>query len=197
MAWDTERTRRLLKEAATAEFAERGPDGTTMGRIAARAGINKERLYKYFGDKQALFETVLSDELDRLARAVQPPPGGIADIGEYAGRMFDYHAAHPQLARLLQWEGLTGGQVADEAGRTAHYRRKVDAFVAQQRAGVFDDAIDPGHLVFLLIGLAAWWLSVPQLARMLTGADSGDPDEYAKRRASVVQAARRLILAGD
>ena len=40
MAWDTEGTRRRLKEAATVEFAERGPDGTTMARIAERAGIN-------------------------------------------------------------------------------------------------------------------------------------------------------------
>ena len=64
MAWDTEGTRRRLKEAATAEFAEHGPDGTTMARIAERAGINKERLYRYFGDKQALFQTVLRDELD-------------------------------------------------------------------------------------------------------------------------------------
>src|SRR2546430_871148 len=74
MAWDTEGTRRRLKEAATAEFAEHGPDGTTMARIAERAGINKERLYKYFGDKQALFETVLTDELDKLAVSVAPAP---------------------------------------------------------------------------------------------------------------------------
>ena len=74
MAWDTEGTRRRLKEAATAEFAEHGPDGTTMARIAERAGINKERLYKYFGDKQALFETVLTDELDKLAASVAPVP---------------------------------------------------------------------------------------------------------------------------
>ena len=67
MAWDTDGTRRRLKEAARVEFAERGPDGTTMARVAERAGINKERLYKYFGDKQALFASVLTDELDKLA----------------------------------------------------------------------------------------------------------------------------------
>ena len=95
MAWDTEGTRRRLKEAATAEFAEHGPDGTTMARIAERAGINKERLYKYFGDKQALFETVLTDELDKLAASVAPVPSGFEEIGEFAGRTFDYQAAHP------------------------------------------------------------------------------------------------------
>jgi AcrR family transcriptional regulator len=194
MAWDTEGTRRRLKDAATIEFAEHGPDGTTMARIAERAGINKERLYKYFGDKQALFERVLCDELEKLAAAVSLTGVSLDDIGEFAGATFDYHAAHPELARLLQWEGLAGGPTADEANRTAHYQRKVQQFAAAQRAGVLDSDLDPGHLVFLMIALAAWWLTVPQLARMITGADPVDPPEHARRRASVVRAAQRLAL---
>jgi AcrR family transcriptional regulator len=192
MAWDTQETRRRLKEAAAAEFAERGPAGTTMARIAGRAGINKERLYKYFGDKQALFESVLTDELDKLAAAVSLEAPGYEDIGEFAGHTFDYHAAHPELVRLLQWEGLSGGPVADEVSRTAHYQDKVRAIAAAQREGVLDDGLDPAYLVFLLIALAAWWFSVPQLAHMLTGADPDDPGERARRRACVVQAARQL-----
>ncbi|MEU4225172.1 TetR family transcriptional regulator [Nonomuraea sp. NPDC026600] len=192
MAWDTEGTRRRLKEAATVEFAERGPDGTTMARIAERAGINKERLYKYFGDKQALFETVLTDELQKLAASVPLPAGAdFENIGEFAGRTFDYHAAHPHLVRLLLWEGLAGGPVADEASRAAHYQHKTRAYAAAQRAGVVDDDLDPEHLVFMIIGLSAWWFSVPHLARMLTGADD-DRAEHARRRASVVRAAQRL-----
>jgi AcrR family transcriptional regulator len=191
MAWDTEGTRRRLKEAATAEFAEHGPDGTTMAAIAERAGINKERLYKYFGDKQALFETVLTDELDKLAASVAPIPG-FEEIGEFAGRTFDYHAANPQLVRLLLWEGLAGVPVADAANRTAHYKDKAQAYAAAQRAGVLDGDVDPEHLVFLIIGLAAWWAAAPQLARMLTGADDSDPAEHGRRRASVIRAAERL-----
>jgi AcrR family transcriptional regulator len=191
MAWDTEGTRRRLKEAATAEFAEHGPDGTTMAAIAERAGINKERLYKYFGDKQALFETVLTDELDKLAASVTPVPG-FEEIGEFAGRTFDYHAAHPQLVRLLLWEGLAGVPVADAANRTAHYKDKAQAYAAAQRAGVLDGDVDPEHLVFMIIGLAAWWAAAPQVARMLTGADDSDPAEHARRRASVIRAAERL-----
>lgn len=192
MAWDTEGTRRRLKEAATAEFASRGPDGTTMARIAERAGINKERLYKYFGDKRALFETVLTDELAKLASAVPPPAGSFADIGEFAGQTFDYHANHPELARLLQWEGLASGAPVDEASRTAHYQDKVRAIAAAQRDGVLDDDLDPAQLVFTLIGLAAWWFSVPQIAKMLTGSDV--EDDYARRRACVVRAAQHLAL---
>src|ERR1700722_15651307 len=184
MAWDTEGTRRRLLEAARIEFAERGPDGTTMARIAERAGLNKERLYKYFGDKQALFERVLSGELEKLAAAVQPLAGGLEDIGEFAGRTFDYHAAHPQLVRLLLWEGLAGG-----AARPAHYRDKAGAYAAAQRAGILDEDLDPDHLVFLIIALAAWWFSVPQLAFMLTGEQNAG--EQARRRGPAAAGAER------
>ena len=191
MAWDTEGTRRRLKEAAAAEFAEHGPDGTTMARIAERAGINKERLYKYFGDKQALFETVLTDELDKLAASVAPVPSGFEEIGEFAGRTFDYQAAHPQLVRLLLWEGLSGGR-----GRRGEPHRALQEEGAGLRGGPARGCprrrASPEHLVFMIIGLAAWWISAPQLARMLTGADDSDPDEHARRRASVVRAAERL-----
>ncbi|GAB3559326.1 TetR/AcrR family transcriptional regulator [Spelaeicoccus albus] len=192
MAWDTEGTRRRLKEAATIEFAERGPDGTTMARIAERAGINKERLYKYFGDKRALFETVLTDELGKLAATVLVDDPGTQGVGEFAGRTFDYHTDHPELIRLLQWEGLSGGPAADEANRSAHYRKKVEVVIAEQRNGAVTSDLDPAYLTFIFMALAAWWYSVPQLAHMLTGADADDQDERARRRAFVVRAAERL-----
>lgn len=192
MAWDTEGTRRRLRDAALVEFAARGFDGTTVGAIAARAGVNKERLYSYFGDKKALWELVLATELERLAAAVTPASVGSDDIGEFAGATFDYHAAHPELGRLLQWEGLQDGQPADVARRTTHYRDKVERFARAQRDGLLDSALDPAHLVFALIALAAWWQTVPQLAEMITGAGPDDQQEDARRRRFVVEAARRL-----
>lgn len=192
MAWDTEGTRRRIQEAATAEFAERGPDGTTMTRIAERAGVNKERLYSYFGDKRALWEVVLTAELDRLAAAVAMTGAGLDDVGEFAGATFDFHAANPGLARLLQWEGLVGGAPAAAEQRGRHYREKVERFAAAQRSGVLDSSFDAAHVVFALIALAAWWQTVPQLASMITGAPQDDPDERARRRAFVVDLARRM-----
>lgn len=192
MAWDTEGTRRRLKEAATVEFAEHGLHGTTMTRIAERAGINKERLYSYYGDKGALWEVVLTDELDRLASAVALAGVGLDDIGHFAGATYDYHASHPALARLLQWEGLTRSPAADISRRSAHYQDKVEHFAQAQREGLLDPNLDPAYLVFALIALAAWWQTVPQLAEMITGVSGNDPGERASRREFVVDAARRM-----
>jgi hypothetical protein len=76
--------------------------------------------------------------------------------------------------------------------RVSHYGRKIAAAAQAQHDGVIDSQIDAGHLMFMIIGLAAWWYSVPQLATMMTGAEAGTPGEQARRRAYVVMAAQRL-----
>ena len=192
VAWDTEGTRRRILRAATAEFAERGRDGTTLTRVASLAGVNKERVYAYFGDKQALWETVLTGELERLAASVRLQGVGLEDIGEFAGATYDFHAEHPHLARLLQWEVLQGGAPAAAAQRHAHYREKVARFAQAQSDGLLDDSLDADHLVFAIIALAAWWQTVPQLAEMITGATGAEPDERARRRAFIAEVARRM-----
>jgi AcrR family transcriptional regulator len=196
--WDVEGTKRRIYEAARAEFAEHGPDGTTVDRVAKRAGVNRERVYNYFGDKQALFGTVIRGELDKIAAAAPLVVTCSDDGGEFAGRTFDYQRAHPELARLVLWEGLsdTGG-VADEIARTELYAGKAAAMAAAQRAGLIDDTIGPGRLVFLIIALSSHWSAAPQIARMLSGGDAGDADEAAPRRAAVVPAARRLVAPRD
>jgi AcrR family transcriptional regulator len=192
VAWDVEGTQRRLREAALVEFASHGFEGTTVAAIAARSGVNKERLYSYFGDKTALWDLVLTTELERLATAVQLAGAGLDDIGAFAGATYDYHAAHPELGRLLQWEGLQPGPPAHAEVRTTHYREKVARFASAQGEGLIDPDIDPAHLVFALIALAAWWQTVPQLAEMITRAGSSDEQERAARRRFVVEAAKRI-----
>jgi AcrR family transcriptional regulator len=67
MAWDTAKTKRLLLDAAVDEFAAHGPEGARIDRIAAAAGVNKERIYPYFGGKQQLFSAEVG--VDRRRRA--------------------------------------------------------------------------------------------------------------------------------
>ena len=80
----------------------------------------------------------------------------------------------------------------DAERRAGHYRDEVDRFVSGQHNGRLGHGLDAAHVVFALIALSAWWQTVPQLAEMITGAGPNDLAERARRRAFVVEAARRL-----
>ena len=191
MAWDTEGTKRKIKDAATAEFTRRGPAGTTVERIAKRAGVNKERIYNYFGSKDRLFSAVLRDELIRVAEAVPPAFDAGEDVGDYSGRLYDYHRQRPELIRLLCWEALTfDDEVPEEELRREHYQRKIAGMRSGQDFGALTRDVDPGALMLMLMSLTGWWSTVPQVARMLCG--PLDEEEQDRRRAVVVEAARRL-----
>jgi AcrR family transcriptional regulator len=193
MAWDTEGTKRKILDAATTEFADRGPAGTTIERIAKLAGVNKERVYNYYGGKAELFARVLREQLAAAAQNVPVESLSHEDIGEYAGQLYDYHRDHPALARLLQWEALTfASEVPEEQHRREYYRSKTAVIQAGQDAGALTAEIAPDLLNFLLLSLAGYWAAVPQVARMMTSATTDESQESARRRACVVEAARRL-----
>lgn len=194
MAWDTAGTKRKILDAATSEFAQRGPDGTTIERIAKLAGVNKERVYNYFGGKTALFAHVLRDQLATASDDVSLSSTDADDIADYAGRLFDYHRQHPALARLLQWEALAfDAEVPEEELRRGYYGRKTAVFAAAQAAGTITSTTDPDLLHFLLLSLAAYWAVLPQVGRMITGEAQDDT----RRRAAVVEATRRLMSASN
>jgi AcrR family transcriptional regulator len=193
MAWDTARTKQLLLDAGVAEFAEHGPQGARVDRIAKRADVNKERIYQYFGNKRRLFDAVLEAELAKLAAAVPLTAEQAADLGQYAGLVFDYHRAHPHFLRLLRWEGLQDDDaVAAQSERMAHYTEKLAAVAAAQRAGAVTTDFEPGEVFYAVFALAAWWFTVPQVIRMITPDANGAPEA---QRAALVRMVRRLTSA--
>lgn len=196
MAWDVEGTKRKIVDAATSEFTERGPDATTMERIAKLAGVNKERVYNYFGSKSELFELVLREKLAIVAETIPMDSFTPEGIGEHAGRLFDYNTEHPELVRLVLWEALSfTAEVPEEEKRRHYYARKTAALRGAQASGNLAEGLPPEHLHFMLLALAGYWSALPQVARMMT--DESGHAELERRRASVVEAARRLVAASS
>jgi len=64
-------TRALIFEEARHEFAARGYAETSMESVARRVGISTKTLYRLIPNKAALFETMLTDRLDRFASVVR------------------------------------------------------------------------------------------------------------------------------
>lgn len=158
-------TRARLLAAARTEFAEHGMSGARVDRIALQAGVNKERIYGYFGSKEKLFTAVIAEALGDHAVRVGLPVG---DLGEYAGRIYDFHQQSPELTRLMMWEALHYGDQAlpDEELRTTHYAEKVAALV-ESTGGKLDERAAATFLA--LIGVAIWPLAFPQMTRLILG----------------------------
>ncbi|MFC4501161.1 MULTISPECIES: TetR family transcriptional regulator [Streptomyces] len=188
---DPEATRARIFDAAVAEFARHGVAGARIDRIAAEAKANKQLIYAYFGNKAELFTRVLERTMLDLAVAV---PVDADDIEGWVDSVMDYHATHPEVLRLLFWEGLEYGtaELPDEAERQEHYREKIAVIREGQERGVVSDAIPAGDLFFLLISLANWAAAVPQLRRIVVGAATDDSERL---RDSVKEAVRRIVTA--
>lgn len=191
MTYDAAATKARILAAATSEFAEHGVAGARIDRIAASAQANKRAIYDYFGDKARLFTVVLETALTRLVEDVPlDGPDGV-DPADYATRLFDYHETHPEIVRLLLWEGLTygTGPIPGEQWRAEHYARKTAHFARAQQDGTVRDDLPPQVLILMLLGLSNWLFAAPQLRRMLLGEDTARDDV----RESLATVARDLL----
>ncbi|MGW5867460.1 TetR family transcriptional regulator [Streptomyces sp. NPDC055239] len=185
---DPEATKARIYEAAVAEFARYGIAGARIDRIASEAKANKQLIYAYFGNKAELFTQVLGERMLEMAKS---HPVDADDMDGWMDRLMDYHAAHPELLRLLFWEGIEYGtdELPDEPERQSHYDHKVAVLTDAQARGVISDEIPAPHLMFMLVALAGWSTAVPQMRRILVG--EGD-DDRERLRTSIKAAVRRI-----
>jgi AcrR family transcriptional regulator len=192
MARDAGATRQRIFDAASREFAEHGLAGARIDAIARGAGANKQLIYAYFGSKEKLFAEVLGRQLARIDEAIDLGPDRLP---EYAGEVFDFHAKHPEFARLLLSEALSyrGGRLPNKKIRDAHQARKVKVVREGQKKGAIDPSFDPGDLLLFIVALAIWTTAAPQVARQFAGQDPTDPEVRARYRASLVEAVRRIV----
>ncbi|SIO86685.1 TetR/AcrR family transcriptional regulator [Nocardiopsis sp. JB363] len=168
----TEVTRTLLLDAARREFADHGIAGARVDRIAQRAGVNKQRLYAYFGSKERLFQHVVNNALGELSTAVQLQG---TEPSEYVRRVHEFHRDNPDLLRLLLWESLHYGDrvLPGEEERATLYTHKAD--VLAEAMGE-EPSQHTRLLLLTLIGVAAWPNIVQQLSRMILGRDPQAPE---------------------
>jgi AcrR family transcriptional regulator len=115
MGRKAEVTRQRILDAALEEFSSKGFHGARVDSIASGAGINKERIYAYFGNKEKLFSLILRQCFESLFAAEQ----GLLQLdGSDPARLpraildlyIRFHEEHPHFWRILAWENLEGGR---------------------------------------------------------------------------------------
>lgn len=106
-------TRKKILAAAVSIFARKGLNGATVDDIAAAAGVNKQRLYAYYGSKQGMFDAALLHVFEQVelfsAKTIQQANSHPDKLTKILLRGFiRVHAAHPVFWRLLSWANLEG-----------------------------------------------------------------------------------------
>ena len=181
-------TRDRVLAAASAEFTEHGVAGARINRIAEAAHASKERIYAWFGDKDALFDQVMRRGLDDLARAVPIT----TDLVDYTLRLHDHFVEHPRSQRVAIWAWVHDSRGLDEVSedRLDGYRHKLAVIEEAQRLGLADSSWSPASLLALILSTATSWLMAPVEVHIIAPA----AEHRADGRQAVEEAARRLIL---
>jgi AcrR family transcriptional regulator len=183
MPRDSAPTKARILNAATTEFAANGLAGARVDRIAERAGANKQLIYAYFGSKEALFDSTIETNIDRLLDEI---PFDALDLPGYALAMFDFAHAHPELLRLLRWHILERPGVLWTLPNPAESTlRKVTALSKAQEAGAVDATLPAQDLLELLLSL------IHSAAESYATGDT--PTALAARRRAVAHGVRQLI----
>jgi TetR/AcrR family transcriptional regulator len=105
------RNRKVILDAALDVFSAHGFRGSTIDRIAEKAGLSKPNLLYYFPSKEAIYVAVLEDTLafwlEPLA-ALDPAGDPIAEIGRYIAAKLEMSRKRPAASRLFANEILHG-----------------------------------------------------------------------------------------
>jgi len=102
-AHDAAASRSDLLKAARELFAERGYVSTTLRDISERARVDKSMVARYFGNKEALYRAVLSE--DPPPTLIEPAPRATASV---LLQRWDERGPGPAMQSLIRAE------VADE-----------------------------------------------------------------------------------
>ncbi len=184
-----------ILDAAIEEFVEYGLAGARVDRIAARAGANKQLLYRHYGSKEGLFDAAMRGMISRFnqIRSELPPT-----LEERLPFYFERATDDVPWVRLLQWEALqTGdGPAVNEDERRAHMERAVASVRADQAAGLLPADLDAGQLFLSFQALAAHPTAFPQMTRFITGMNPTDP-EFRAQRAEFLRRLGRYLTPAD
>ncbi|MCR4588631.1 MAG: TetR/AcrR family transcriptional regulator [Lachnospiraceae bacterium] len=150
-----------ILERATEEFSAKGPERATIMNIARASGVSVGVIYKYYADKEALFQACLTRSLGMLTDCLEEATkegASLEEVAEALIRIAQFFAKeHP--AHIRMYHAIT---MDAEGGSVSEYARKIEAVSAQLYTNCFSKAkaegsvrqdIEPGVFAFFFDNL--------------------------------------------
>ncbi|AMO60624.1 TetR family transcriptional regulator [Mycolicibacterium phlei] len=83
----SERSRTAIVTATRELLLERGFDGLSIEAVAARAGVGKQTIYRWWPSRPALVADVVLEDADRILRPVPHSDDPVADLVRWTTRL--------------------------------------------------------------------------------------------------------------
>ena len=184
--------RRLLLDAATKVFAERGYHECRVGDIAAEAGVAYGLLYHYFSSKEEVLRTIFRETwtvMVETINAIEEAGGTSRDqVRRVATVVLGAWNANPDLIRLLVREVARGSHLEQEI---QEIRLAFDALERIIRRGVASGEFRPD-----LHPRVASWVLYGALEEVLTGWTLSRPPESPEDVAAAVDTVVTVLCDG-
>jgi AcrR family transcriptional regulator len=160
-------SRLRILDAATRHFGETGFDGARVDVIARAARINKQLLYHYFGNKDALFTEVLERAYQQLREQESalnldrlPADEAILALVDFTWR---YYLDHPDFIRLLNSENQMHARHLKKSRRilkiNSHHLKIFRALIERgQKEKTVRSDLDPLQLSINISSLGFFYL---------------------------------------
>lgn len=201
-----ERTRSEILIASEIEFSEKGFSGARVDEIAARAGVNKNLIYKYFGNKESLYKTVFVIVYDRFS-TIEQEIFKYSDcdyrtkIKKFVEMEFRFCRQNPTYVRLIMWENLNYAKFfnKDELKVSkGEILKWVEGIVEDaEREGKLMRTIDAKQLLLTLYACCFNYFTNMNTLSGIIGSDLMKEDEMEKRIAAVTDMLIAYLEHGD
>jgi len=159
-----------ILDAAVAEFAEHGRTGVRMEHVAKRAGYNKSLVYRYFSNRETLFEAALARQFEGRQSILADSP---SDFTQILSWWSDNNRDNPLFMRMILREALDSSAaepVAAEA-RQDYYQQQLMALKGFQQRGQIAEQFAPDTLFLALLAVTILPTALPQICQLVTGLD--------------------------
>jgi TetR/AcrR family transcriptional regulator len=200
---DRKATYNSLLSAAVSEFAENGYAGARVDRIAGQAGVNKQLVYHYFGNKDDLYrtalETIYKDIRSReneLHLADLPPRAAMETL---VGFSFDYLADHPEFVALIGDENRLEARHLKQAAGVVELHSPLiklieDTMKRGAENGEFSNRFGAVDLYLSIASLCFFFFANQNTLSVIFDRKMGSAAQIARRRQHVVDFVLAAIL---
>ena len=158
-------TRKKLLDTAIKIFAVKGFHGASVDELAAGAGVNKQRIYAYFGNKQGLWDECLREIFINMQQLTVDACEECKDdpaklTGVLLAKYMSIHRSNPDFRRLLSWANLEpDAGISSLPALDKEHGVLKEIFLKAQKLRAVPQHLSFEVYIFLLMSISYFWNS--------------------------------------